>query len=62
MLISVNRFNNADKGAITHAIVHRALWEYLLAVNETADEAEQEKLRKDIFDRSNNDFLYNISF
>ncbi|KAL0577745.1 Pumilio y domain member 6 [Marasmius crinis-equi] len=43
-------FNNPDKGAVTHAIVHRALWEYLAAVNESPEESEQEKLRKEIFE------------
>ncbi|KAH7890344.1 armadillo-type protein [Phlebopus sp. FC_14] len=43
-------FNNPDKGAITHAIVHRALWEYLTAVNDTEDEIEREKLRREIFE------------
>ncbi|KIJ15752.1 hypothetical protein PAXINDRAFT_114116 [Paxillus involutus ATCC 200175] len=43
-------FNNPDKGAITHAIVHRALWEYLTAVNSTEDETEREKLRREIFE------------
>lgn len=47
----MGRFNNSDKGAVTHAIVHRALWEYLLAVNETSDEAEREKLRREMFER-----------
>ncbi|KAH7923040.1 ARM repeat-containing protein [Leucogyrophana mollusca] len=41
-------FNNPDKGAITHAITHRALWEYLSAVNDV--EAEREPLRKEIFE------------
>ncbi|KAF8996016.1 puf family RNA-binding protein [Cyathus striatus] len=43
-------FNNPDKGAITHAIVHRALWEYLNTVNTLPDEAEQEKLRREAFE------------
>ncbi|KAF9235950.1 armadillo-type protein [Melanogaster broomeanus] len=43
-------FNNPDKGAITHAVVHRALWEYLTAVNGTEDESEREKLRREIFE------------
>ncbi|KAH8096828.1 ARM repeat-containing protein [Cristinia sonorae] len=47
-LISI--FNNPDKGAVSHAIVHRALWEYLIAVDEIGDEAEREKLRRDIFE------------
>ncbi|KAF5346526.1 hypothetical protein D9756_010027 [Leucocoprinus leucothites] len=43
-------FNNPDKGAVTHAVVHRALWEYLAAINSISDEAEQEKLRREIFE------------
>ncbi|TFK69241.1 ARM repeat-containing protein [Pluteus cervinus] len=43
-------FNNPDKGAITHAIVHRALWEYLHALEAVPDSAEQEKLRREIFE------------
>ena len=43
-------YNNPDKGAVAHAIVHRALWEYLAAVAEMDDEAEAEKLRRDIFE------------
>ncbi|KAJ8076907.1 Pumilio y domain member 6 [Marasmius tenuissimus] len=43
-------FNNPDKGAVTHAIVHRALWEYLASVNDSPDENEREKLRKEIFE------------
>ena len=45
-----SRFNNPDKGAIKHAIVHRALWEYLSVVNETLDEDERERLRREVFD------------
>lgn len=48
---SINSLNNPDKGAITHAIVHRALWEYLSAVSDTEDESEREKLRREIFER-----------
>ncbi|KAF8344939.1 armadillo-type protein [Amanita rubescens] len=43
-------FNNPDKGAITHAIVHRALWDYVSTVNETSDEIERERLRREIFE------------
>ncbi|KAF8625336.1 hypothetical protein AX17_006878 [Amanita inopinata Kibby_2008] len=43
-------FNNSDKGAVTHAIVHRALWEYVCVINEIADEAEKEKARREIFE------------
>jgi len=46
----MNSVNNPDKGAITHAITHRALWEYLCAINETKDEPEREKLRREIFE------------
>jgi pumilio family protein 6 len=51
MLMMFLRFNNSDKGAITHAIVHRALWEYLLALEDVSDEAEREKLRREIYER-----------
>jgi pumilio family protein 6 len=48
-------FNNPDKGAVAHSIVHRALWEYLTVLNDSAlsvaDEAEQEKMRREIFER-----------
>jgi hypothetical protein len=30
--------------------VHRALWEYLVAANEDPDEAERERLRKEVFE------------
>ncbi|EPS98150.1 hypothetical protein FOMPIDRAFT_1061485 [Fomitopsis schrenkii] len=43
-------FNNPDKGAVSHAIVHRALWEFLSAVASVEDEAEQEKLRREMFE------------
>lgn len=43
-------YNNPDKGAVAHAIVHRALWEYLAAVADLGDEAEAEKLRRDLFE------------
>ncbi|TFK32301.1 armadillo-type protein [Crucibulum laeve] len=46
----VTIFNNSDKGAVTHAIVHRALWEYMIAVNTLTDAAEQEKLRRELFE------------
>lgn len=42
--------NNPDKGAISHAIFHRALWEYISQVNELDDEALQEKLRRELFE------------
>jgi len=40
-------FNNPDKGAVTHAIVHRALWEYLAALPEGE---EGEKARREMFE------------
>ncbi|KAI0764723.1 ARM repeat-containing protein [Fomes fomentarius] len=46
----VTIYNNPDKGAVAHAIVHRALWEYLAAVADMGDEAEAEKLRRDLFE------------
>ncbi|THH10377.1 hypothetical protein EW146_g8387 [Bondarzewia mesenterica] len=46
----VNIFNNPEKGSIRHAIVHRALLEYLMEINELQDEDEREKLRKEMFE------------
>ncbi|KAI6130912.1 armadillo-type protein [Pisolithus croceorrhizus] len=43
-------FNNPDKGTVTLAIVHRALWEYLTAIYDLEDEHEREKLRREIFE------------
>ncbi|KAG6810840.1 hypothetical protein H0H92_010104 [Tricholoma furcatifolium] len=43
-------FNNPDKGAVTHAVVHRALWEYISALSDVPDEAEREKLRREVFE------------
>lgn len=43
-------FNNSDKGAVSHAIVHRVLWEYLSVVNELEDEADKEKARREMFE------------
>ncbi|THH26885.1 hypothetical protein EUX98_g7302 [Antrodiella citrinella] len=43
-------FNNPDKGAVSHAIVHRALWEYLVAINDLEDEVERETLRRALFE------------
>lgn len=50
-ILTLRRFNNPDKGTITHAIVHRALWELLTAVDSIEDESEKDKLRRDIFER-----------
>lgn len=46
----VTIFNNSDKGAVAHAVVHRALWEYLSAIAGIDEEVEQEKLRREIFE------------
>ncbi|KAF8123007.1 armadillo-type protein [Boletus edulis] len=43
-------FNNPDKGTITHAIVHRALWELLSAVDSIEEESDKDKLRREIFE------------
>nr|GAT52007.1 predicted protein [Mycena chlorophos] len=43
-------FNNPDKGAITHAVVHRALWEYIGEVNNIPDEAESAKQFREVFE------------
>ncbi|KAJ7158057.1 armadillo-type protein [Mycena filopes] len=43
-------FNNSDKGAVTHAVVHRALWEYIVAVNGSPDEGDAEKQLREIFE------------
>ena len=48
--MSVVSFNNPDKGALTHAIVHRALWEYVAAVIAHPDRALSEKLYREAFD------------
>ncbi|KAJ7595727.1 armadillo-type protein [Mycena floridula] len=46
----VTIFNNPDKNAIVHAIVHRALWEYMTAISDDSNDAEREKNRREIFD------------
>ncbi|KAJ4469172.1 armadillo-type protein [Lentinula lateritia] len=53
-LISI--FNNPDKGAVRHAIVHCATWEYLDVLGRRQDSEgedaakEAEKLRRDLFE------------
>lgn len=42
--------NNPEKGAVTHAVVHRALWEYLSNLGELENEVEREKLWREIFE------------
>ncbi|KAJ7061988.1 armadillo-type protein [Mycena amicta] len=39
-------FNNSDKGAITHAVVHRALWEYIGAISKLSDEEAAKEFRE----------------
>lgn len=34
---------------MTHAVVHRALWEYLMALNDL-EEVEGEKMRREMFE------------
>jgi hypothetical protein len=60
--ILVFRFNNPDKGAISHGIVHRALWEYLQVINEISDVAEQDKKRHEIFERYAWNFEFDMGF
>ncbi|KAG8855333.1 pumilio domain member 6 [Tulasnella sp. 330] len=43
-------FNNPDKGAVAHSIVHRVLWEYLSNIKGLASEDEQARLRQEMFD------------
>lgn len=58
-LLMVNdRLNNPDKGAVTHAVVHRALWEYVSAVSTIQDETEREKLAREIFERCGFSFVF----
>jgi pumilio homology domain family member 6 len=42
--------NNSEKGAVSHALVHRVLWEYLSAINDIEDTSEKEKLRREMFE------------
>jgi pumilio family protein 6 len=43
-------FNNPEKGPIRHAIVHRALWEYLSEIARISDDGEREKMYNGIFE------------
>ncbi|KAG8834409.1 pumilio domain member 6 [Serendipita sp. 399] len=43
-------FENSDKGAVSHAIVHAALWEYLSEIELLDDKAEAERLRREIYE------------
>jgi pumilio family protein 6 len=43
-------FENSDKGAVSNAIVHCALWEYLSEIELMDDKVEAEKLRRDMYE------------
>ncbi|KAF8265298.1 armadillo-type protein [Lactarius quietus] len=43
-------FNNSEKGPIRHAIVHRALWEYLCEIARVSDDGEREKMYNGMFE------------
>jgi len=43
-------FNNSEKGAVSHAIVHHALWEYLQATHELTKQDDRDKFRGDMFE------------
>ncbi|KAI0300132.1 ARM repeat-containing protein [Multifurca ochricompacta] len=43
-------FNNSEKGPIRHAIVHRALWEYLSEITRISDDGEREKMHHEVFE------------
>lgn len=45
-----HRFENSEKGAVSNAIVHSALWEYLSEVDRLEDQTEAEKLRREMFE------------
>ncbi|KAG8789320.1 pumilio domain member 6 [Serendipita sp. 405] len=43
-------FENSDKGAVSRAIVHAALWEYLSEIELLDDKSEAERLRREIYE------------
>ncbi|KIO21766.1 hypothetical protein M407DRAFT_28694 [Tulasnella calospora MUT 4182] len=43
-------FDNPDKGAVGHPVVHRALWEYLQEVSRLPTPEEQTKARNEMFE------------
>jgi pumilio homology domain family member 6 len=43
-------FENPEKGAVSNAIVHCALWEYVSELELLSDQAEAERLRREIID------------
>lgn len=49
MILTHHRLNNPEKGAMTHAIVHRLLWEYQEALCELENEVEREVLWREMF-------------
>jgi pumilio family protein 6 len=42
----LDRFNNEDKGAVTHSVVHRALWEYLSALSSLTEDDQEKRFRE----------------
>ena len=50
VLIEKLRLNNTEKGAVSHAIFHRVLWEYLSQLNVLENEDEKERLRRELFE------------
>ena len=49
MQINVS-LNNPEKGAISFAVFHHVLLEYLQAVGTLENEEEKEKMRRDVFE------------
>ena len=49
--------NNPEKGAISFAVFHHVLLEYLQAVSALDNEEEREKLRRDLFEGCVRTFL-----
>ena len=48
--LTLSRLNNSDKGAVSHSIFHRALWEFLAQVSDLADDEALEKLQRSVFE------------
>ncbi|TIA71756.1 hypothetical protein E3P91_02342 [Wallemia ichthyophaga] len=46
-------FEHSDKGAVSHSIVHRALWEYMSALDLVYDQVEAGKKRKSLLEDCN---------
>lgn len=49
-LNSFHSFENPEKGAVSNAIVHCALWEYLSEIELLEDKAEADRLRREMID------------